>query len=545
MPKKKKASILAGFAPESYLFIVAYLIGFARMVYLQHSISYQGIAVYAYAFELYNVLYLLASGMLASASKGLIHNRSSKGQIRNRDHIFSYMLLRGLLASAVCMAVFLLFGNIIAQYVIGYKLCGLALQGFAFAFVPACLLCCMQSYFEGARIKVPSYFAKLLCEVGGFIATIILCKTLVSYGQKVSKLLLENNRQFAFGSLAAAVSDGIGYVVGLLFLVGTYFILHGLFRSKRKEDQTRNNESSSQIFRICEITTLQMMPSLLCTCCTTLIMQCLYLRLSHGKMNDKMTKYGAYYCMIILVLKIFSYIAELFARHLQKALKHYSAIDDLYRFRMRFSKSLKGLLICFMPFVVYIAMFAKQIMMSLYTGKVQSFQVMVQVGILCVLLQAIRMMYQTVILVKGKKQYVYLSMYAGMLAQIVSFILFFTKLKEQQMGLVYSLLISSLIECLLSYMFAGRCYRLKTDLIQVVVLPIAGGLVLALLDLGIASFLSDRLGNYVTLLIGFIVTFGLYYAYVFLLSLMKKRDVLELPFGNYLQYIAALFGVRE
>ena len=545
MPKKKKNSIVASSAPESYIFLACYFVGIVRMIFLQRTVSFQGIAAYAYAFELYNLFYLIAGGIVAKSAAALIKSRTAKKQFNNRDHIFLYTLLRSVFFAALFTVLFLFLGDMIANELLGYKLCAFVLQCFAFSFIPACMYIAIAQYLEAIGYAYVSLLSKIVHEAVVLLATILLSTALFKYGEKVSALLLESNRKYGFGAGAAAIADVIGALIVLLFVVVFFFLLSGNLRKERMQDTTKNLEKKKTIIRTTEVAGIQYGLTGLCSSLSVLLMQVLYFRLSRGKLSDKAAGYGAFYSIVYLFLLLCIVFVEIYTRHLQKALRHYIRIDDLRRFRLRFGQSMKELMVYFVPVCVFVAIFARHILRLLFVSAAQEYTILLQAACVLILVVVPKLLFESVLSVQGAKTQLAICLYSGMAAQLALFALCFANTKFAVCGIVYSMIIGYAIECIMAFVFAGTHVHLKLDFKNVLVIPLVIGIVVLGINFGLERLLSDRLGSFATVLLGMLCTFLLYDVAIIKSGIIRGRELSELPFGKQLASFGQILGMRE
>ena len=548
MEKKKgvkRISFVSQGAIESYTFIACYLIGALRMIFFLNKVSDEGIAHYAYAFECYNILYIITSLALSKTLCPMVAMRQSKGQFKNRDKLYRYALLRSLLFSAVIGIGLFFSSDVLAKGMFGQANVSLALKCLGIALIPAAFLNVATGYLKGMGMKMPGCIAQIVEQIVNLIVTPAVGGALFMYGSKVSALLEDETKKNAFGAAAGSIGVLSGALFGALFLIFILFLFRSMLKKDTLTDVTKTVEHYKELAGNMEFTTAFTMISLLFDSIAVFVNQLFYFHFAKGKESSLATAYGAFYGKVRVFVFMPLLLAFLMETVLTGQIRRILKKDDVNHARQRVDQSLKELMCLLMPLAVFLGITAEQTFQLFYKGQIKIAVSMMHFAVIYIVLAGIAAITSAVLMGMDKKGIHTVNQGISCLIEIVSFALFFMNTKTPVYGIVYAMFAGVIARILLNSVILVQKLKYQPDWFGVFLMPLGASAVMGIIDFVICKFMSDALGEIFTLLICGILSCLIYMMIIMLTATLKEYELMELPFGKYFCRLGKMLGILK
>lgn len=546
---KKKISKRTNFISQGsiggYVAIICYLLGLIRMILFLNKVGDEGIANYAYAFELYQILYLIGAYAIAKTVTKMTAMRQSKGQHKNKKRVFQYGLFRVFLCSVVIGCILFFASDWIAAELMVQNNVSLALKCLGIALIPAGIGAVCSGYLKGMGLGMPVYVAQVIEQVINLIVTVCLAGVLFGYGSRVSALLCDQAKENAFGSAAGALGVLAGAFFSLLFVVFILFLLRKTSQKQYLADTGKSVETYQKVASATELMTAFQLFSLLMATGAVFVNQILYFHIVVGGRSGvkSVGYYGVYYGKVRLFLYfplVLSFIMEtVLAGQLRRILKK----DDVTHAKQRIEQSLKELMILLIPIAVYIGVMAEPLFNLFFKGQVKIAVSMMRPGAICIVLFGILGITTAALQGMEKSRMIYISQAAAFLAEVLSFAFVFVNGKTPVMGLIYAMITGAVLQIAIQVAYLVQKLHYRPELVSTFAIPIVLAGVTGLIDYLLVRFAGDLLGEFFTLVIGLILTCLIYMIGILFTKILREHELLELPFGFLWVKLGKLLGI--
>lgn len=223
MAKGKKQSLLNGALILSAAIVLVKIISVFFKLYITNRIGYDGMGLYAAAYNIYTPIYTIALAGLPTAVSKMVAGMAAQGRYRDVKKLFRVSNLIFFLAGVVGTAVILLAAYPYARYVEAVD----ALPAII-AIAPSLFFCCVMSgyrgYYQGLRNMNPSAVSQIFEAAGklifGFIFLNLVAGSALEFTKRIPVLgNLVSVPASAYAAAAAVLGVTVGSLMGLLYLI--------------------------------------------------------------------------------------------------------------------------------------------------------------------------------------------------------------------------------------------------------------------------------------------------------------------------------------
>ena len=224
MSKSSKNSFLMQGMILAAASIVCRVIGLLYRSPLFGIIGKEGMGYYSYAYNIYNIILLIASFSIPLAVSKSISARLAKKEYINAQRIFYGALVYAVVVGGIASMI-AYFG---APTFVGHqKGAALALQVISPTIFFSGILGVLRGYFQGHNTMVPTSISQIIEQILNAIFSILMAYVLILPYLPSNKITYEIARHGAAGS---AIGTGVGVLTGLIFC----FIIYRAYQPKVK-----------------------------------------------------------------------------------------------------------------------------------------------------------------------------------------------------------------------------------------------------------------------------------------------------------------------
>ena len=195
----------------------------------------KGITYTAVGVELCAVLWIGISGNLSDSLGRLLRSRKNKGQYRNmakmRSNVMLFQVILGLAGSLVLAGM----SSILAGKLFRISYSSLILLVLSPLVLFRTVSAVLAGYFQGEGSEFPRAIAGILRQIFLLGFGILFCHLLGDYGERVGRLLRQENFKAMYGGLGIALAADISELLVILFL-GLIYKRSGRFERKAKQE---------------------------------------------------------------------------------------------------------------------------------------------------------------------------------------------------------------------------------------------------------------------------------------------------------------------
>ena len=177
----------------------------------------KGITYTAVGVELCAVLWIGISGNLSDSLGRLLRSRKNKGQYRNmakmRSNVMLFQVILGLAGSLVLAGM----SSILAGKLFRISYSSLILLVLSPLVLFRTVSAVLAGYFQGEGSEFPRAIAGILRQIFLLGFGILFCHLLGDYGERVGRLLRQENFKAMYGGLGIALAADISELLVILF----------------------------------------------------------------------------------------------------------------------------------------------------------------------------------------------------------------------------------------------------------------------------------------------------------------------------------------
>ena len=236
--------------------IISRIIGLLYSIPMQNAIGDAGMGYYSAAFQIYSIMLIISSYSLPVAVSKLVAAKTARGHYKNARRVYQGSLLFALITGgSTCLIVF--FG---ADYLSGQLMSldksAIALRVLAPTLLIVAIMGVMRGYFQGLGTMMPTAVSQLIEQIINAVVSVAGALYLYRYGQKVARLLLDNDYAAAYGAAGGTLGTCVGAFAGLLTLL-VFYLLHKRDMSYNvRHDPMKMTESFGKVFLALVLTIL-------------------------------------------------------------------------------------------------------------------------------------------------------------------------------------------------------------------------------------------------------------------------------------------------
>ena len=515
------------------------ILTFITLAVIARLIGYNGVTYTAAAVEIFAMLWLVVGGNLTEALGRLLRIRNSKGQYRNaarlKRNTTIFQLIFGLVGSVVLLAgADWIAGNVLQVHYSTFVLMVLSPTVFLRT-ISAVLLGC----FQGDGSEFPAAVTGILRQIFILGFSLLFGRMLADYGSKVSLLLVQENFTSMYGGVGVAIAINVSeaLIVILLFLLYQW-----TRRSKESSRQggMRAVDSFADSMRILwTVRGMQWLTELL----LFLPIPIGILFFQKGTAYDVSVEYGVYlsgYWVLCgsLTALIMIPLLPVCARVMVSLRK------EEQRFARTVFQSGVHIGVVHAAFAaMFIAVMAPQISAMLCPGQEQAVEQMLRGGSLVILFLALSIYLGRLLILLGSKMLVLGSAGIGVVVYVIMLAVLLNRENTGVLALIYAGLMGVGVFCLLLGVLAYRQMRTRIDWLQVMVLPAGAAAVSGLICMLLGRLFTPHLGNLVTIIVTFVVSFCLYWVLLILLRGFRETELEVLPGGRLIRAVGQMLRV--
>lgn len=521
---------------------IAEIIALVTLAVTARLTGYNGAAYVAVALEAFGFFHTLISGGVSDGLGRLLRIRNSKGQYRNvglmRRNVMVFQLVLGAVGTVAVMA---------AAEGIAEKLFRVQYSSFILLIIgPTVFLRAVSEvligFCKGEGAELPAAAAGVLRQIFILVFSLLFCRLLGNYGNKVSHLLVQDNFASMYGGVGVAIAVTLTEVFVVVFLLlicrgGRKRTVSGGF-----PDGMRTTASFADSVRTLCVSRGALMAIRLLIL-FFLPVGLLFFQGAAAGREDAAFEYGVYLagygmvCGICVVLVVILTLpvcgrAVVFLRR------------EEHRFaRAAFQSGVHMGVVHTAFFAAFLAVMARQAAEVFCAGQEELAAKMFRGGSSAIVLAVLSWYFGRTLMLTGKKLLVLGAAAFGDVVFLLTAAVLLKVGKAGILSLIYAGIMGGGVLCVVLGMFAYRQLRLRADWLQILVVPAAAACVTGFAGMLLARVLSPHMSSFVTLLVCFVITAALYWTGLLLLRNFREQELETIPGGKLINAVGQLLRV--
>ena len=493
------------------------------------------------AFEIFWLLWIVIGGNVSETLGRLLRVRNSKGQYKNalkmRRSVMIFQIVMGFAGSFLI----LIFADRFLQVLFRMQYSTFILEVMAPVFLLRTISAVLLGFFQGEGNELPAATSAILRQVFILGFGLLFGRMLGNYGDKVSRLLLEENFTAMYGGVGIAIAINLTEVFIVIFLL---LIYKGTKRSgsKVQEDGMRFTDSFFDSIRIFCMsrgvqTGIQLLAFLPC------LLGLLFWQKAVDDMDTAVAECGAYlsgYVVVCGILTILIYMVLLSMTG--KVFVH------LRKEEQRYAKSVfqSGTHICMihgMFATVALTVLASQVALMVSPGQADAVKKMFFGGASVILFLSLALYFCRVLVLTGRKLFVLGSLVICNVIFVITLTVFLNTKKIGIGALVYGGLIAIGVTGALMGVLAYKQLRCRFDWLQVLIIPAGVACVSGLLMMFLAKILTPHVGALVTILVSIVLGGSAFWILLIVLRNFREHETEVIPGGRIINAIGQMLHI--
>ena len=228
--------------------IVARIIGMLYRVPVTRIIGDYGNGVYAFAYEVYNMMLLISCYSLPTAISKLVAARTHNGEHKNAYKIYKAGLIFVVIVGSLAAVFTFVMADFISTNLIKDSMVSLSLRVLAPTILVVAVMGVMRGYFQGLGTMLPTAVSQIIEQIINAIVSVLGAYYLFSYGSKIALILQNEKYAPACGAAGSALGTFLGAIVGFLLLLFMLTIYKPVLKRRMKKDKTFHTDSYREIY---------------------------------------------------------------------------------------------------------------------------------------------------------------------------------------------------------------------------------------------------------------------------------------------------------
>ena len=523
---------IQGFADIISLITLLIVGGMAKA----NGVTYLAAASLPFAF-----LWTLLGGNTADTLGVLLRSRNIKGQYKNAAKMRRSIMLFQMFTGGVGTAILFLGANVIGEkfFAVQYSVFLITLLS------PAMFLRSISSvlmgFCQGQGAEFPSAAASVLRTIFILVFSLIFCRSLGSYGESVSKLLVQANFAAMYTGAGAAIAVNLSEVFVILFLL----VVHRISRPSRKIDSPEGMRSMDSFMGAVRIFTVNRAPHFAIRLLILLPAILGFILYQKSTLNWEIgsLEYGAYFGIYL----VFCLVCILFTVGVALPVCSRTVISlrkEEQRFaRVVFQSGVHITVIHSLFFAVFVSVMASQAASLVDSGNVQTAEKLLQGGSLMIPCAALAAYFGRFLILTGKKLLVLGVLLISDAVYGLSLLLFLNVWKVGILALVYGGIMGFAVCCILMGVITYRQLRIGNLWFQTFIVPVGVICVVGLLCMLLCRLIGPHLGNIVTMLVCGLISVIVYWAILLLTRNFREQELECIPGGRMIAILGQMLRV--
>lgn len=249
---KRKKESAAGFVVQGSILaiasIVARIIGMIYRVPVTRIIGDYGNGVYAFAYEVYNMMLLISCYSLPTAISKLVAARTHDGEHKNGYKIFKAGLIFVIIVGSLAAIFTFVMADFISTNLMKDSMISLSLRVLAPTILVVAVMGVIRGYFQGLGTMLPTAISQIIEQIINAIVSVLGAYYLFSYGSKIALVLQNEKYAPAYGAAGSALGTFLGAIVGFIFLLFMLTIYKRVLKKRMLKDRAVHTDSYREIY---------------------------------------------------------------------------------------------------------------------------------------------------------------------------------------------------------------------------------------------------------------------------------------------------------
>lgn len=525
--------------------IITYIISLGIRIPLTRAIGDTGIGLFAPAFELFFLITLLFSYGISRTMTGLIRYRMKRSQYKNASNVFHVAFKVSVIISVVTAFILVVASGSLSGILVLEPMSRKAIITVAPVVVLAALVNVFRGYFNGNGFGILVVHSQYIEKISMLIAAVIGGRIYYAYGLKIAALLLSDMAAYAYAAQGVMLGIMVSQIITLIYLLFVFGMYASAWKRQLSQDGGKRMESSGEIMGMLLGNGIPVMLVAILSNVFMLIDQrffnyCMNLK---GAGDIRTQSWGSYYSKFATLTGIGAALVCL-AVHgsVGKTVVAYDR-EDYHSLHDRIGGAVKKLCVVAFPIAINLAVLAEAFVKALYPGENELAVSILQRGTVIILFFGIVYLFGQYMLRMRMTKELLFSLTVSLAAHLLAVFLFVGKGLLGAEGVVYSVILFSLILAVLCFVFTAKKVGYRQEWLYAVAFPAVSACVCGLLVMLLNKLLLHLVGSILTILISCLLSTIAYMLLLMFLHVFNNSELEELPFGGIWIALGRMIGI--
>ena len=515
--------------------IISRLIGLIYRVPLNNIIGDEGMGIYSFAFNIYNLGLIISSYSLPLAVSKLVAARNVKKEYKNGYRIFlcalSFAVAMGLVVSMI-----LFFGaDFIATTFYNSPRVAIPLRVLAPTIFVFSIMGVLRGFYQGKNTMIPTSISQLLEQIVNAIVSIVAANWLIHAHSA-------NEDMAAYGAAGATFGTLMGTIVSLLFLAFVFALYKPVIDKQLRRDRDENRETVKELFTALAVTSIPVIIGQTVYQLNSVIDGSLFGHFMTEKgltLDEKNALWGVYSNKYNLLVNVPVSIASAMAVAIIPNIVSSFASKKIYEVKEKVSQAVKFNMIIAIPSAVGMGVLASPILQLLFKDTSVLPANLLRIGSIAIIFYALSTITNAVLQGINRMR---LPVRHSAISLVVHIILVFLLLKFTDLK-VYVMVIGNvtfaLLVCVLNWISIGKHLNYKQEVKTSFIMPTICSVIM-----GVFTFLTYKgvhivtHSNTISTMLSIIVSCIVYGVLLLVTKCLTEEELYELPMGTRFLRIA-------
>lgn len=520
--------------------VIAAIIWMVNRIVMTNLIGESGIGYLAAAQECFLLFFIITIYSIPEAMAKLMRIRIQKGQAKNARKLFQCVFALSLFYLLIGAVIFWGLSELLMGRVFASPLSTFTFKMLFPTYALGVFIQIYRGYFQGMGSMVPTMISKIMNSFMAFVGCIAFTLLLLNYGEKVSKLLLNEEFKAEFGSTGVV----IGFIPAALFVL--FFLIFLYFTNKRNlnkiinKDSGRNTENVGEMIYVLLLTMIPNILIALFVLAPNAVGMIIYNHLVVKETVAGFVTYGTYYGQYLPIVFILVFLIYLLGCSLGNSVVVCFKREEYRHAKERLSAGLHYAVVTGAFLTGMVLVLAEPILNMLFGAATKEGIWMLQIGSVMILLGICTIFVINVLLGIGRHKTVILNSAISFVAYIIGCILFVRLFKWGISGIIGAWILQMLLLLFLNSFMLMRNIKFKIEWIYAFAIPGGTAILTSIIMMLLSKALISLVGSILTVVIAVFV--GVFVNLMMLLALrgFKETELKLFPGGAIIKKIGTL-----
>lgn len=496
--------------------------------------TYMAAAVLAYA-----VLWALYSGNTADTLGKLLRIRNVKGQYKSADALRRNVMLFQLAVGMIVTVAFVFGAGIVGEKLFHVQYSTFLMMLLAPALLLRGVSSILMGFCQGESAELPTAVASVLRRIFILIFSLIFCRGLGSYGQKVSDLLGPENFASMYVGAGAVLAMNVSEIFVIIFLL----VMRKVVRHSKRREPSAGMRSAESFIEAVHNFTVNRAPYFAVQLLLLLpvVLGFLFFQKSSADWEAGMADYGVF-CGKYLVLSGFIIVlmSVIFIQICSKTVVALRKGEQRFA-RVIFQSGIHIIVVDSLFLAGILAVMAEQVVNLLNSGEAAA--KLLRGGALIIPFAALALYFARFLMLTGKSLLVLGVLLISDIVYVLSMTLFLNVWKAGILALVYAGIMGGAVCCILLGVIICRQLRIGSMWLQTFIVPAGAACVVGLLCMLLTKILLPHLGDAVVLIVCSVVSWAVYWVILLFARNFNDQELEYIPGGKWIASFGQMFHV--